>query len=74
MPRGVKKTVDYNEAIATIEGKIAAHKEEIKKLTKQRNKLLSTKKDADSVAALKIIKEKGISPEELLEMLNKAAK
>ena len=71
MPRGVKKTVDYAEALAEIDKKIAANKAAMKDLTKQRNQLLSKKKSADMDAALKIIGEKGISATELLEMLDK---
>ena len=71
MPRGVKKTVDYTEAIAEIDKKIAANKAALKDLTKQRNQLMSKKKNADMDAALKIIGDKGISASELLEMLDK---
>ena len=74
MPRGVRKTVDYSDSIAKIDEKIAAHKDSIKELTKQKNEILNKKKSADMEAALKIIEDKGISAGELLEMLKVSPK
>ena len=70
----VKTSEDYEKEIEDINIKISDYKAEIKKLTKERKTLANKQKNADFESALLIIKEKGITGSELLEMVSKVKK
>jgi len=74
MPRGVKRTIDYQAKIEEIDAKIVSYKESIKSLTKERKQLIIKQENADMEAALEIISEKGVTASELLNLVRNVKK
>ena len=72
MPKGVKNQVDYEAEIALIDEIIGSHRKEISQLAVQRQLLLSKKQHADMDIVLEHIIKKGLTADEVLELINKA--
>ena len=74
MPRGVKKQVNYEAEIALIDDIINSHKKEIGQLTLQRQVLMSKMQHMDMDTVLEYIIKKGLSANEVLEILSESEK
>jgi len=74
MPQNLKKPVDYDEELAQIEAIISNYKRELKQLTAQRYELLLKKQHVDMDIVLEHIIEKGLTANEVLELIDNATK
>jgi phage shock protein A len=78
MPRGVKgsgkpkKTID--ERIADIDVSIAGLKKDVSDLMAQKRSLQKEKKNENKNELIKVVAESGLTPDELLDLINKAKK
>ncbi|MDR1439460.1 MAG: hypothetical protein LBJ10_05470 [Clostridiales bacterium] len=80
MPRGIKGSGPkknlgrpIDEQVAEIDAEIAAYKQKISAAKKQRSALLNGKQKEYSEAISKVMKETGLTAEQLLELAKKAS-
>ena len=67
------KTMEHYDAeLKSIDNKIKAHKAQIDALNAQRRKILVKVKDLDMDVVLECIVEKGLSSNEVLQLINSA--
>ena len=64
---------DCDEELTVIDEKIRRTMLQLLGLKEQRNKLLAKKKDVDMDIVLQCIAEKGLSPNEVLDLINNVA-
>jgi len=72
MPRCDNTAVDYDKDLAQIDAIINEYKKELKQLTAQRYRLLSKKQHVDMDIVLEHIIEKGLTANEVLELIDSA--
>ena len=65
---------EFDAELAEIEEKIRGYKWQIALLTEERHRLLAKRQDVDMDIVLKCIVEKGLSSNEVLNIINEAVK
>ncbi|MEL4106560.1 hypothetical protein AAFA46_06955 [Oscillospiraceae bacterium WX1] len=73
MPRGIKRERNIAEEMASVSAQIAKHESAIKSLRSQLNALLEEQEQAELKSLNKLLKESGLTPEELASMIVKPA-
>ncbi|UOO37483.1 hypothetical protein IZU99_09560 [Oscillospiraceae bacterium CM] len=71
MPRGIKRERNIAEEMASVSAQIAKHESVIKSLRSQLNALLGEQEQAELKSLNKLLKESGLTPEELASMIVK---
>lgn len=71
MPRGVKRERNISEEIANINAQIAKHESTIKSLKLQLSALQEEQEQSELRSLNKLLKETGMTPQELAGMINK---
>ena len=74
MPRGVKKTVDYDAEIAKIDEMIVKQSEVLSKLKAEKKALREEKKATEVKALQEFIAKEGKTVAEILEIVKNAGK
>ena len=74
MPRDVKADADYDKELAQLDVLISSNKKELLQLTAKRRELLSKKQHMDMDVVLEHIIELGFTANEVLGLLDSAAK
>ena len=70
MPRGVRRTINYDSELAEIERKIVGHKEQIRQLEDRRKEIAEQQQRADSERMMAFLKQQGLSVEEAISQLS----
>ena len=70
MPRGVRRTINYDSELAEIERKIVGHKEQIHQLEDRKKEIVEQQKRADSERMMAFLKQQGLSVEEAISQLS----
>lgn len=70
MPRGVRRTINYDSELAEIDRKIAGHKEQIHQLEDRRKEIAEQQQRADFERMMAFLKQQGLSVEEAISQLS----
>lgn len=70
MPRGVRRSINYDSELTEIDRKIAVHKEQIRQLEDRKKEVIELQQRADAQRMMEYLKHHGISVDMAISQLS----